>query len=331
MKKLLAGVHDKSPIPFSFGEGWDEAIKGTFVMRPLAALLCCCLSTAYCSGQLPDSDIWILDIKDSAEEIVFSNAINITHRNGYDNQPVFSPDSKFILYSSQPDNGQTDIFKYVIKSKVTTQFTNTPTSEYSPGFMPDGRNVSVVMVEKDSVQRLWHMPVKGVPRLIMKLVDSIGYYSWINKDSILLYILTKPPTLQVTNIKIQQPAIVAKNAGRCIQQVPSPTGTGWEKVWVFSEKFSDTQLKLMSLYYHKKRKLKASPWCSACNLPGKVEDFALSRFGVLTAQDSKIYNLQEEDNAVWKEISDLNAFGISNITRIAVSPDGKKLAVVANK
>src|SRR3989304_1572957 len=111
-------------------------------------------------AQLPDTDIWLLDIKDSAEQISFHHPVNITNRKGYDNQPVFSPNGKYILYSSQPDSGcATDIYKYDLKTKTITQFTKTQTSEYSPTFMPDGKNISVVMVEKDSVQRLWKFPL----------------------------------------------------------------------------------------------------------------------------------------------------------------------------
>lgn len=299
----------------------------------LAVFAYCLLQTANCFGQLPDCDIWLLDIKGTAGNVTFQNPVNITNRQGYDNQPAFSPDNKYILYSSQKDSsGQTDIFKYAIKAKVTTQFTKTATSEYSPTFMPDGKNISVVMVEPDSVQRLWKFPIKaGVPALIMKDVDSIGYHYWISKDSVALFILTDPPTLQVTSINLQQPTVVAKNVGRCVQRTPSYGGRPPEKVWTFVEKLTDNHWKLNSLHYSKKSKLKTTAWCSICNMPDKVEDFALSQLGIFAAQGSKIYNLKEDIESVWSEVFDLSEFGITDITRIAISTDGKKLAVVSNK
>ena len=290
------------------------------------------LLTSYaCYAQLPDCDIWLLNMKDSAGKISFSHPDNISNRKGYNNQPVFSPDGKYILYTSQRDSSsQTHIFKYVIKTKTTTQFTKTATSEYSPAFMRDGKNISVVMVEKDSVQRLWRIPTKGgVPSLIMKDVDSIGYYCWMNKDSVALFILTNPSTLQVVNIKTQHPFIVAKNIGRCIQPVPSYKGIGWEKVWVFTEKTSAGKSKLKSLFYNLNSKLKTDSWCSICTLPSEAEDFVISRAGIFAAKGSKIYKIEDETNA-WNEIADFANFGISNITRLAISPDGKKMAVVSN-
>src|SRR6266566_3120871 len=108
------------------------------------------LFTSYLFCQLPESDIWLLDIKDSAGTVSFQNPVNITNRKGYDNQPAFSPDGTFILYTRYDDSTkQSDIYKYDIKTKARTQFTKTLTSEYSPTFMPDGKNISVVMVEKD--------------------------------------------------------------------------------------------------------------------------------------------------------------------------------------
>ncbi len=90
-----------------------------------------------CFAQLPNTDIWLLDIKATNDTIILTNPINITNRTGYDNQPSFSPDGETILYTSMRDGKQTDIYKYDLKTKKITQFTNTSTSEYSPNVMPD--------------------------------------------------------------------------------------------------------------------------------------------------------------------------------------------------
>ncbi len=188
------------------------------------------------------------------------------------------------------------------------------------------------MVEKDSAQRLWKVPIKGgEPTCIMKRVDSIGYHCWINKDSVALFILTNPSTLQITDINIQKPVVIAQNIGRCMQRVPSERYTGWERAWVFTEKNSNNELKLKSLYYAKKSKLKTAEWCSVCNMPPHVEDFAISKLGVFSAVGSRVFSLQDDSKKLWGEIFDLAVFDIGNITRLVVSPDGKKLAVVSNK
>ena len=175
-------------------------------MKTWLLIAYCLLPTVYCSAQLPDCDIFLLDIKDSAGQISFRNPVNITNRKGYDNQPAFSPDGKYLLYSSQKDSaGQTDILKYDLQSKTISPFTKTPTSEYSPTFTPDGKSISVVMVESDSAQRLWKFPLAGgEPTCVMKNVASVGYHAWINKDSVALFILTKRSEEHTSELQSQR-------------------------------------------------------------------------------------------------------------------------------
>lgn len=192
-------------------------------------------------AQLPDCDIWVLSIEKIVNgKMVFEKAENITSRKGYDNQPAFSPDGKYILYSSQRDSGgQTDIYKYDIEKKITLQVTKTETSEYSPAFIPGKSNFfSVVMVEKDSIQRLWKFSLNGgKPDCIMDNVDSVGYYCWLNSNSIALYLLSAPHhSLHLANILTQQTTFIADNIGRSLHKIPNynmlsfttKNGMAWE-------------------------------------------------------------------------------------------------------
>ena len=278
----------------------------------------CLLSTVYCYSQLPDCDIWLLDIKDSAGQISFHNPVNITNRKGYDNQPAFSPDGKYILYSSQQDSGgATDIYKYDLKSKTISQFTKTPTSEYSPTFTPDGKNISVVMVEKDSAQRLWKFPLNGgEPTCIMKNVDSIGYHCWINKDSVALNVLTKPAfTLQIVNIHTQKRIVIADSIGRCMRM-------------------RDGNLWYTTQAGHFHNVYEYSPKSKTSYIKGMIEseDFLLiGKYEIWSLSDNSIVSGYMNSKAGANEIVNLETFGITKPARIAISPDGKKLAVVSVK
>src|ERR1035437_4946378 len=278
-----------------------------------------CLLTSYISfAQLPDCDIWLLDIKDSAGNITFSNTVNITHRKGYDNQPAFSPDGKYILYSSQRDStGQTDIYKYEIATKKITQFTHTSTSEYSPTFMPDGKNISVVMVEKDSAQRLWKFPLTGgEPVCIMKNIDSVGYHSWINKDSVAVFILTKPSfTLQVADIRSQKTIVIADSVGRCMRM---KDGTLW-----FTTKYGH-----FNNVYEYNLKSKKTLFKGVI----ESEDYCFyGKSNIWSCSENTIVSGYMNSNAGADEIINFESFGITKITRITLSPDGKKISVVSNK
>ena len=63
--------------------------------------------------------------------------LNISNSPGYDNQPSFLPDSSAVLFSSNRDGKQTDIYRFDIASrtdgpKALTQLTKTTEAEYSP-------------------------------------------------------------------------------------------------------------------------------------------------------------------------------------------------------
>jgi dipeptidyl aminopeptidase/acylaminoacyl peptidase len=104
----------------------------------------------------PDADIWI----------------NISNNPGYDNQPSFLPDSSGILFSSNRDGKQTDIYRYDIRNKRLTQLTKTPEAEYSPTVTPDRRSFSAVRVEADDTQRLWRFDRDGEnPRVLLENMD----------------------------------------------------------------------------------------------------------------------------------------------------------------
>lgn len=273
-------------------------------------------------AQLPNTDIWLMDVKKEGDKITLTNPVNITNRAGYDNQPAFSPDGNSILYSSIRDGKQSDIYIYNVRTKVTTPFESTPaTSEYSPTFMPDGRAISVVMVEPDSAQRLWKFPLKGgAPQLIMKHVDSIGYHCWLNDSTVALFLITKPFKLVFTNIKTEHSeTIFADTIMRSMKVEGHHFYFGHQ-----------SQLNVVDLNI---KELNITPMQYAPSLT--TEDFALLSDGKFIMADKAViyvtgrHNEDMQMGYKWLNAADLSSYGIKKITRIAVSPDGKKIAIVA--
>ena len=60
------------------------------------------------------------------------------------------------------------------------------------------------------------------------------------------------------------------------------------------------------------------------------EDYAWTPQGILLmGKEAKLYQYDLKKDAAWKEIADFSNAGLKNITRLAVSPKGDRLAVVA--
>jgi len=266
------------------------------------------------------SDIFIVDVKNERGGMRFGPPVKITAFAGYNNQPFFLPDGRSILYTSIRDK-QADIYRYDLRSRATSQITNTPESEYSPTLMPDGKNISVVRVEADGTQRLWKFPQNGgQPSLILANIKPVGYHLWIDNHTLALFILGakgKPNTLQIVDVQSEKAEVVAENPGRILRRIPH------QNKFSFVHKISDREwtIKEFDLRTYTSASLTAT-------LTG-VEDYAWLPSGVLLmAKDSKVFSLLPLQGKNWEEIGDFSKAGLKGITRIAISPKGDRIAIV---
>ena len=78
----------------------------------------------FTAGEAKTTQIGIITIERSGVSV--GKAVNITNNPGYDNQPFFLPDSSGVLFSSNRDGKQNDIYRYDIATKAVTQLTHTP-------------------------------------------------------------------------------------------------------------------------------------------------------------------------------------------------------------
>ena len=266
------------------------------------------------------SDIFIVDIKNERGGMQFGQPLKFTTFVGYNNQPSFLPDGRSILYTSIRDK-QADIYRYDLRSRATSQITNTAESEYSPTLMPDGNNISVVRVEADGTQRLWKFPLNGgQPSLILEHIKPVGYHLWIDDHTLALFILGakgKPNTLQVVDVPTEKAEIVAENPGRILRLIPHQNKLS------FVQKISDREW-IVKAFDLKTRKIATL----IKTFPG-VEDYAWTPAGILLmAKDAKTFKWSPGVDQDWLEIADFSEAGLNRITRITVSPKGDRIAIV---
>ena len=268
----------------------------------------------------PATDIFVIDLSTSAGgKLKLGQPLKITNWAGYNNQPSFLPDGKNILYTSIRDK-QADIYRYELGTGATTQVTSTPESEYSPTLMPGGKFISVVRVEADGTQRLWKFPLTGgAPSLVLENIKPVGYYLWVDDDKLALFVLGKPNTLQLVDLRTGKAEVIADNPGRILRRVPH------ENKFSFVHKVSDQEW-LVKTFDLKSRNIATF----IKTFPG-VEDYAWTPAGVLLmANGSKLFARMKSDWA-WVELTDFANAGLKNISRIAVSPKGDRIALVARQ
>lgn len=271
----------------------------------------------------PATDIYVAELRVADRRVSVGTPVNVTSRPGYDNQPFFLRDGRSFLYTSVHEDGQADIYRCDVDRKTSVRVTATGESEYSPTPLPTGTGFSVVRVEPDSTQRLWAFDADGSrPRLVLDSIKPVGYHAWGNDHTLLLFVLGSPATLQVADAR--SPAapgeVLARDIGRSLQRIP-----GREAVsFVQRDSVAGASLQEFDVRTHRVRMLVQAP-------PGGGADFFVwtPQGIVLTASGTKLYQWDPQRGGDWEPVADFAAAGLTNMTRLAVSPKGDRLAIVA--
>ena len=303
--------------------------------------------------QAVQPDIYVADLSVFDGLHYLGGLRNVTRRTySYDNQPMFTPDSRSLLYTTEYNDGdrvQTEIHRYYLSSRRETRITRTDESEYSPTPVPGDRAFSAIRVEADSAQRVWRFTMEGMDaEVLFRDLDAVGYQAWGNETTMLLYVLGDPATVRIADLTTGQAEVVAQNVGRSLNKIPN------RNAWSFVEMGPPGQA-----------------WINEINIGTREVRRIISTVGggefhawtpsgmLLMASDSRIYQWDPEvllepevdpepgvdvdpqfdvepqvDSAPrvvedWRLIADLEDLGVT-ISRIVVSPDGSKIAIVGD-
>lgn len=290
-------------------------------MKKLLSLLYICWFSlpAWAQNSPPSTDIHIFELKEKKGKLSLSNGKNITNRAGYDNQPSFF-NNDYLLYTSYQENGQTDIMIYDLYEGKSDNLTNTKDSEYSATPIPGFNSYAVVRVEEDNRQRLWmyHMDKKAEPQLIFEKIEPVGYFAISEKD-ILMFVLGEPVTMVMANMNMVDDDIITSNIGRTIRAIPGTKNFAFERREENGSSFIyelDKETKLFKQVIQK---------------PSGASDWTITSEGTyITSVGTKLLAFNPKQHSDWLEVSDLGPMASKGITRMAVSQQNDRLALVIN-
>ena len=266
---------------------------------------------------IPVTDLYTFSMKKLDDTTYnFSNPrfLSSFNMDGYNNQPYFVGDNELYITVQFPDEPQTDIYSLNLATNTKTQIIATVESEYSATLMPDLVNFSSVRVEADgqSTQRLWKFPVdrSSMGEPIFKNITGIGYHHWLNKYKAALFVVGQPTKLVIANTLTGSNIQMMENIGRGMHRLPGDN-------LAFIHKLNDQRwvLKELDTYTYRAKEIVQT-------LPNS-EDFLYLEDGTyLMGNGSKLYKFNKYSDQDWKEIADFRYYGIKNITRLALSPNG---------
>jgi hypothetical protein len=275
----------------------------------------------------PATDVYLFAIDGAGGEPSLGLPVNITARDGYDNQPAFTADGKRLLYTSIRGD-QADIYAYTLATSDTERVTDTPESEYSPTVIDGGAAISVIRQDLEGKQYLYRYPLskEGVPpaegqsSLLLPEVEPVGYHGW-SGDRLLLFVLGEPATLRVATRGEAGSKVLADNPGRSFHPVP---GSAEVACVLKGDSENDWTIEAVDLATGERRPLGATR-------PGR-EDFAFGPGGEIWMGDgSKLYRRAAKPGAEWTLVRDFEPLGLGTISRLAFDAQQRWLALVADR
>ncbi len=287
-------------------------------MKNLCCLILFLSSSSYAQS---GSEIYLFDLTLKKDKLVLSNSENITNRVGYDNQPHFHSDKPLLYYSSFNDDGRADVKSYNFKTKETKKITNTLEREYSPTLTPDKGYLSCIIQRDSGAQDLGKYPMEGNGKATI-IVDHlvVGYHVWADNNNLALFILgkdTAPSTLHYLHLPTKKDTVLAEDIGRSLHKIPGKSAVS------FVHKVSKTEWIIKQLNTQT-----LSIETIAPILPGR-EDIAWTPTGILLFSNGEKIFARINNN--WEEVAMPSTTSLRGITRIAIHPNGKKLAIVVSE
>lgn len=276
--------------------------------------------------QAPHTDIVILDIHPHLDHLHAGSLVQVTEREGYDNQPFFLDDDR-LLFVSDREAEQTDVFMYSVSEDSVTRVTRTPESEYSPRLTPSGDHLSVVRVEADGVsQHLYRFPFDGdaprpagEPERVLPTLADIGYYAWAGEDHLALFRVGgaagEPSSLHLADLGAGAVRHVQDDIDRTLQTVPG------EEIVSFVDRSVGESRFLRTL------DVASGQVSTVAQLPDGGEHAWVSSATLLMASEGTLYRFTGSQETPWASVLELEAM-VGRFSRIAVSPSGRRIAIV---
>jgi dipeptidyl aminopeptidase/acylaminoacyl peptidase len=270
------------------------------------------------SPPAPSSEVFLIPLTGRGSTLAAGAPRNITNRAGYDNQPSFSSDGRSVYYTSTREDAQADIYRFDIAAGRTSRVTRTaPESEYSAAITRDGNALHVIRVEADSTQRIWTVPLDGsAGQVVFPDTKPVGYFAQPNDSAWVMFVLGTPVTMQLGYHGRGRTDVVGRNIGRSLHRIP-----GTNHASVVQKGSAPWQV----MEFDPDRKT----FTPLIALPAGSEDVAWADGNTLLVGSGSKLLRWTRGTTSWQEVADYASAGLKSITRLAISPTGNMLALVA--
>jgi sugar lactone lactonase YvrE len=244
--------------------------------------------------------------------------LKITSHQRDDDEPWFLADSTGFLFTSNRDGRQSDVFRYDIASKAVTQVTRTPEDEWGPVSSADGKTFTVARGQE---RRLWRFSMDGTDAgAVSSHPGPVIAHAWHSATAAAATVRRADGTyaLQIVDSASGAAETIESGIGRSFFIRPDRSAIG------FMRRVADGSMVIRE-WDAKTRKARETAFALEDS-----DDLTCTPEGrVLMGRRSKLFFLEPADDR-WVEFADLDKSTATNITRLAVSPDGKWITIVSH-
>jgi hypothetical protein len=278
-------------------------------MKPYIILLSVvCIGCASVKKEpLPNTEIWIATFNERTLEI--TDVQQITQHEGYDNQPCFSNDSKYLLYASDQDGGGSpDVMRYDLVSGTTSRVTTTTASEFSPTPTSNGRFTAIHVGKPNSEgeaytesQQLWEYDSTGKGLGPIISATRIGYHTWLDANHVAVF-------------------VVGSEDGKTPHRLAAPNG-----MLTYVDKSDSSAYKIIATAGD------SASIDTLVTLPKATEDFCWMYEGtIFTFANGTLYGCATYNQPrTWKPY--ISPYVNGTVSRLVMSPDSRYFAWVVKK
>jgi hypothetical protein len=282
------------------------------------------------SAQTPNpTNLFVVDLKWVGNHLTVGAPRKLTHDEGSNSQPSFTPDGKAVVFSAVRDTGRdarSDIYRIELATGKETRVTNTPENENSPTMNERGEYVAVRWVPATLFKEFgpWVYSPDGTPKQgVLRGPDSTGYYVALPSGD---YALTRPKskTFTLGIFDAKSGAIVDVDSG--IPALPAVRIPGQRAL-------SYVRIDTVGAHHTIARYDLATQKSSSLGptLVGRTaHSWVAGHNTLLMAKGNVLYARSVRDTA-WSSVATFDNPELRNASAYVVSPKGDKLIMLSPK
>lgn len=262
------------------------------------------------------TDVYSAQLTATANGYQIEQLNNLSQNAGYDNQPSFWSENELLYAASR--NGQTDVvLHHLATNKKEWRCATAIGSEYSPIRIPEREAFSAIRLDSTGRQRLYRYAGIEIFDLVHPTL-KVGYQLWVDANNLLCTVLFENRMdLYWLAVDSSKATRLQTNVGRSLHLLPNRDLLSYthNKDGIAIVTTLDQKTKVQTAVFE---------------LPKGVQDHAwLPNGEIVYGQGSALYTAPTMGKA--RLLHQFAETEIKNISRIAIGPKGKRIALVGEE